>query len=195
MKTRKITEIYARIKYDPLEIVNKDASEKSPDNAPEDLEDSLEENITDKQREEFYEAIQDMEEFLEQVWLVVHADIRCFEPGTAENRFLALINETQPNISDKETRLILEETLEIDTERYRTQVSIHTLERDHNQVLDGAMNSLSGGIWRSYTRPWGNDAKEETIIYWNPNEPEREDSIIEIAVRATHGPPRHLRKE
>ncbi|SFT65263.1 hypothetical protein SAMN04487904_10595 [Actinopolyspora lacussalsi subsp. righensis] len=183
--------IYVRLGADPLGIVDNSTSRFESDEDPE--EDDLPEgDLTDEQLSEFVEVSSGLRDVLGQVWLVVSAEVRCSRGAVAENALRNLLDDIRPRVSTEKTWLIPEETCTSDAGKYRAQASMHTFERDHRRVLDGLMNTLDDGMWRSSTRPWGTDTNEETVIRWSPFEATGEGDITELTVRAVYGPPKWL---
>ncbi|SDK10706.1 hypothetical protein SAMN04487820_104267 [Actinopolyspora mzabensis] len=183
--------IYVRLGADPLGIVDNNTSRFEPD---EDLEedDLPEGDFTDEQLSEFVEVFSGLQDVLGQVWLVVTAEVRCSHTAVAEDALRNLLEDIRPRVSAEKTWLIPEETCTSGAGKYRAQASMHTFERDHRRVLDGLMNTLDDGMWRSSTRPWGTDENEETVIRWNPFGATAEGEITELTVRAVYGPPKWL---
>ncbi|SFD80681.1 hypothetical protein SAMN04487819_103266 [Actinopolyspora alba] len=183
--------IYVRLDADPLGIVDNSTSRSESDEAPE--EDDLPEgDFTDEQLSEFVEVFSGLQDVLGQVWLVVSAEVRCSRVAVAENALRNLLDGIRPRVSTEKTWLIPEETCTSGAGKYRAQASMHTFERDHHRVLDGLMNALDGGMWRSSTRPWGADTNEETVLHWSPFGATAEGEITELTVRAVYGPPKWL---
>ncbi|MGJ7905945.1 hypothetical protein ACOQFL_05650 [Actinopolyspora sp. H202] len=188
---RRFEGIYVRLGADPLGIVDNETSRFETDDDPEE-DDQPDDNFTDEQLSEFVEVFSGLQGVLGQVWLLVNAEVRCSQGAVAEDALRILLDDIRSSVSEGKTWAIPEETSESDTGKHRAQVSMHTFERDHHRVLDGLMNTLDGGVWRSSTRPWGTDTNEETVIRWSPFGAAGEGEITELTVRAVYGPPKWL---
>ncbi|WP_019855988.1 hypothetical protein [Actinopolyspora mortivallis] len=191
---RRTEGIYVRLGADPLGVVENDTS-REQDDEPENLDDPPADELTEEEQEEFLEVLGDMTETMAQVWVVVHADVRCCEPTTAEETLRSLTDELRSRVSSGPTPAIPERTLRLDTDNHRARMSIPTLDRDRQRMLDSVMTSLEGGMWYSDTRPWATANDEETVIRWRPHEPAAAGDATELLVRAVHGPPAHLWEE